>query len=153
MNAVDAAALIAAVFWALLVIVGIFVLFRLARVLGESRRLITDLRERGDVLLHGAQVAIDGAQAAVNRAGSQLDRAESVTSSMDELGTGMAELAGQVNALAGLGRVIAGGPVGRVGALAYGVRHAVSLRRGGASRTLPGHVVDGGELARGGERT
>jgi Bacterial protein of unknown function (DUF948) len=152
MNAADAAALIAAVFWALLVIVGIFVLFRLARVLGESRRLITDLRERGDVLLQGAQVAIDGAQAAVNRAGGQLDRSESVTASMDELGTGMAELAGQVNALAGLGRAIAGGPVGRVGALAYGVRHAVSLRRGGASRTLPGHVVDHGELARGRER-
>ena len=48
---------------------------------------------------------------------------------MDELGTGMTELAGQVTALAGLGRAIAGGPVGRVGALAYGVRHAVSLRR------------------------
>jgi hypothetical protein len=90
---------------------------------------------------------VDGAQQAVDRAGHQLDRAESVTASMDELGTGMSELAGQVTALAGLGRAIAGGPVGRAGALAYGLRHAVSLRRG-SRRTLPGQVMERGELAR-----
>jgi hypothetical protein len=148
MNAAEAAALIAAVFWALLVIVGVVVLFRLGRLLGESSRLVADLRERGDVLLQRAQAAVDGAQAAVDRAGRQLDRAESVTASMDELGAGMAELAGQVTALAGLGRAIAGGPVGRLGAVAYGVRHAVSLRRGTARRTLPGRVMDRGELTR-----
>ena len=146
MNAAEAAALIAAVFWALLVIAGVVVLFRLGRLLGESSRLVADLRERGDVLLQRAQAAVDGAQAAVDRAGQQLDRTESVTASMDELGAGMAELAGQVTALAGLGRAIAGGPVGRLGALVYGVRHAVSLRRGTARRTLPGRVMDRGEL-------
>ncbi len=152
MNAAEVAALIAAVSFALLVLVGIFVLFRLGRLLGESSRLVTDLRKRGDVLLTRAQGAVDGAQAAVDRAGLQLDRSESVTASMDELGTGMAELAGQVNALAGMGRAIATGPVGRVGALAYGVRHAVSLRRPegrGARRTLPGRVVDHGQLTPG----
>jgi hypothetical protein len=148
MNAAEAAALIAAVFWALLVSVGVFVLLRLGRLLGESSRLVAELRERSDTLLAGAQAAVDGAQAAVDRAGAQLDRAESVTASMDELGAGMAELAGQVTALAGLGRTIAGGPVGRMGALAYGVRHAVSLRRGGPRKTLPGRVVERGELAR-----
>ena len=129
MNAAELAALIAAVFWALLVCVGVFVLFRLGRLLSESSKLVADVRERGDVLLTRAQAAVDGAQAAVDRAGRQLDRSESVTASMDELGAGMTELAGQVSALAGLGRAIAGGPVGRVGALAYGVRHAVNLRR------------------------
>jgi hypothetical protein len=149
MNAAELAALIAAVFWALLVCVGVFVLFRLGRLLSESSKLVAGLRERGDVLLTRAHAAVDAAQAAVDRAGSQLDRAESVTASMDELGTGMAELAGQVTALAGLGRTIAGGPVGRVGALAYGVRHAVTLRRGARSRsqrTLPGRVVERGQL-------
>src|ERR1700722_3531240 len=145
MNAVELAALIAAVFWALLVCVGVFVLFRLGRLLSESSRLVADVRERGDVLLQRAQTAVDGAQAAVDRAGPQLDRTESVTASMDELGSGMTELAGQVTALAGLGRAIAGGPVGRVGALAYGVRHAVGLRRP-ARRTLPGRVVKRDEL-------
>ena len=151
MNAAEAAALIAAVFWALLVSVGVFVLFRLGRLLAESSRLVADLRERSDTLLQRAQAAVDGAQAAVDRAAGQLDRTESVTASMDELGAGMAELAGQVTALAGLGRTIAGGPVGRMGALAYGVRHAVSLRRGRSRRhkaALPGRVVERGELAR-----
>jgi hypothetical protein len=145
MNAAELAALIAAVSWALLVCVGVFVLFRLGRLLSESSRLIADVRERGDVLLLRAQAAVDGAQAAVDRAGRQLDRTESVTASMDELGAGMTELAGQVTALAGLGRAIAGGPVGRTAALAYGVRRAVGLRRGG-KRTLPGSVVERGEL-------
>jgi len=143
MNVAEAAALIAAVFWALLVTVGAFVLFRLGRFLSASTKLV----ERSDTLLQRAQVAVDGAQAAVDRANTQLDRTESVTASMDELGAGMAELTGQVTALAGLGRAIAGGPVGRVGALAYGVRHAVSLRRPQARRTLPGHVMERGELA------
>ena len=55
MNAVELAALIAAVFWALLVCVGVFVLFRLGRLLSESSRLVADVRERGDVLLTRAQ--------------------------------------------------------------------------------------------------
>jgi len=118
MNVAELAALIAAVFWALLVCVGAVVLLRLGRFLSESTRLVAELRERGDVLLQRAQVAVDGAQAAVDRASKQLDQTESVTASMDELGGGMAELAGQVTALASLGRTIAGGPVGRTAALA-----------------------------------
>ncbi len=148
MNAAELAALIAAVFWALLVCVGVFVLFRLGRLLSESSKLVADVRERGDVLLQRAQTAVDGAQAAVDRAGHQLDRSESVTASMDQLGAGMTELAGQVSALAGLGRAIAAGPVGRVGALAYGVRHAVNLRRT-PKAALPGRVMERDELTRG----
>jgi len=151
MNAAGIAALIAAVFWALLVCVGVFVLVRLGRLLSESSRLVADLRERGDVLLQRAQAAVDGAQAAVDRAGTQLDRTESVTASMGELEAGMTELTGQVTALAGLGRAIAGGPVGRMGALAYGVRHAVTVRRT-ARRTVPGRVVERGALAREAQR-
>jgi hypothetical protein len=150
MNAAELAALIAAIFWALLVCVGAVVLLRLGRLLSESTRLVAELRERADVLLQRAQAAVDGAQAAVDRAGRQLDRTESVTASMDELGAGMTELAGQVTALAGLGRTIAAGPVGRTAALAYGVRHAVGLRRA-AKNTLPGRVVERGELARSGK--
>jgi hypothetical protein len=67
---------------------------------------------------------------------------------MDELGTGMTELAGQVTALAGLGRTIAAGPVGRMGALAYGVRHAVG-RRSRRRRTLPATVIENGLRERG----
>lgn len=146
MNAGGLAALIAAVFWALLVCAGVFVLFRLGRLLSESSKLVAGVRERSEVLLQRAETAVDGAQTAVDRAGRQLDRTESVAASMDELGTGMTELAGQVTALAGLGRAITGGPVGRAAALAYGVRHAMSLRRPG--RALPGRVMERGELTR-----
>ena len=152
MNAMELAALIAATFWALLVCVGVFVLFRMGRLLSESTRLVADVRERGDLLLRRAQAAVDGAQAAVDRAGNQLDRTESVTASMDELGAGMTELAGRVTALAGFGRAIAGGPVGRAAALAYGVRRAVGLRRA-ARRTVPGSVLERGELAASGPRS
>jgi hypothetical protein len=145
MSTAELAALIAAVFWALLVCVAVFVLFRLGRLLSESSKLVADVRERGDVLLRRAEAAVDGAQAAVDRAGRQLDRTESVTASMDELGDGMTELTNQVTALAGLGRAITAGPLGRAGALAYGIRHAVGLRRT-ARRTLPGHIVNRAEL-------
>jgi hypothetical protein len=145
MNTAELAALIAAVFWALLVCVGVFVLFRAARLMSESTRLVADLRQRADVLLQRAQTAVDGAQAAVDRADRQLDKTESVTASMDELGAGMAELTDQVTALAGLGRAIAAGPVGRTAALAYGVRRAIGLRRS-ARRTVPGRVMERGEL-------
>ena len=52
MNAAELAALVAAVFWALLVCVGVFVLLRLGRLLSESSKLVADVRERGNVLLH-----------------------------------------------------------------------------------------------------
>jgi Bacterial protein of unknown function (DUF948) len=136
----QAAALVAAISFALLAVVGVVALVVMTKFMAESTRLVTDVRERGGVLIDRAQAAVDGAQAAVDRAGRQLDRAESVTASMDELGDGMAELAGQVTALAGFGRAIAGGPVGRAAAFAYGVRRAVGLRRAG--RTLPGSVVE-----------
>jgi hypothetical protein len=146
MNAAEAAALIAAVFWALLVSVGVFVLFRLGRLLSESSKLVADVREQTGTLLQQAHKAVDGAQVAVDRASTQLDRTESVAASMNDLDTGMAELAGQLTALAGVGRAIAGGPAGRLGALAYGVRHAVSLRRGGPRNALPGRVVERGPV-------
>jgi Bacterial protein of unknown function (DUF948) len=161
MNATELAALIAAVFWALLVCVGVVVLLRLGRLLSESTRLVAEMRERADVLLQRAQAAVDGAQAAVDRAGKQLDRTESVTASMDELGAGMTELAGQVALLVrgddppeppahGRAPRPPVPPWGRTAALAYGVRHAVGLRRA-ARRTLPGRVVERGELARSGK--
>jgi hypothetical protein len=140
----ELAALIAAVFWALLVCAGVFVLFRLSRVLSQAGRLI----ERAGESLDRSEATVERAAATVDRAGRQLDATQSV---IDELGTGMTELAGQVGALAGLGRAITAGPLGRVAALAYGVRHAVALRRPEPKtgpRALPGRVAARAELER-----
>ncbi len=162
MNGAEVAALIAAAFWVPLACAGTFALLRIGRMASEAGKLASQsamLLRRGDLMLQRAQSAVDGARAAVDRAGRQLERTESVIASMDDLGAGMAELAGQVAALArgadpprppgggmaARGRALAGGPAGRAGALAYGLRHAVALRgsrRRAQSPALPGSLVD-----------
>jgi len=136
MSLTGAAALIAAVSFAVLACAGVYLAVRFTRILGDAATLVRETRADQQALFTRANAAVD-------RANAQLDRTETVAASMDELGSGVSELAGQVSALAGMGRALAAGPVGR--AVAYGVRHAVALRRGGR-RTLPGQLVNGAEL-------
>ena len=133
MNLTSAAALIAAMSFAVLACAGVYLAVRLTRVLGDAATLVRETRADQQALFARANAAVD-------RAHAQLDRTEGVSASMDELGDSVTELNGQLSALAGLGRAVAAGPVGRAAAVAYGVRHAVVLRRG-ARRALPGQVV------------
>ncbi len=126
-NAGDLAALVAAFFFATGVCAGVYVLIRLARLISEGTRLVAEMRSRSDTVFNRVQAAVD-------RANQQLDATSSVTAGMDELNEGMSELTDQVSALAGLGRAIAAGPAGRVGAFVYGVRRAVAIRRDGTGR-------------------
>jgi uncharacterized protein YoxC len=134
MSVTGVAALIAAVSFAVLACAGVYLAVRLTRVLGEATALVRETRD-------GQRAVLTRASAAVDRANAQLDRTSAVTASMDELGSGVAELAGQVSALAALGRSLAAGPAGRAAAVAYGVRHAVGLRRAPRRRALAGEVV------------
>ncbi len=134
MSAGQVAALIAAAFFAVGMCAAVFVLLRLARLISEATRMLTDYRDSANNL-------IDRAQAAVDRTNEQLARTDSITASMDEVTANMAELSGHVSALAGLARGISAGlgaPLLRVSALAYGVRRAVGLRR-------PGRVAAAGQ--------
>lgn len=134
MSAGQVAALIAAAFFAVGMCAAVFVLLRLAGLISEATRMLTDYRDSANNL-------IDRAQAAVDRTNEQLARTDSITASMDEVTANMAELSGHVSALAGLARGISAGlgaPLLRVSALAYGVRRAVSLRR-------PARVAAAGE--------
>jgi|SRR6516162_9077798 len=133
MNLTSVAALIAAMSFAVLACAGVYLAVRLTRVLGDAATLVREMRADQQALFARANAAVD-------RAHAQLDRTEGVSASMDELGDSVTELNGQLSALAGLGRALAAGPVGRAAAVAYGVRHAVVLRRG-ARRALPGQVV------------
>ena len=133
MNLTSVAALIAAMSFAVLACAGVYLAVRLTRVLGDAATLVRETRADQQALFARADAAVD-------RAHAQLDRTEGVSASMDELGDSVTELNGQLSALAGLGRAVAAGPVGRAAAVAYGVRHAVALRRG-ARRALPGQVV------------
>jgi uncharacterized protein YoxC len=134
------AALIAAVSFAVIAFAVAYLAIRATRVLGDAAAVIRQTRAGQEALLARASATVD-------RANAQLDAAEAVNTSMDELGKGMADLASQVNALAGFGRtmagVVVGGPVGKAAALAYGVRHAVSLRRNGPRNAVPGKIVGG----------
>lgn len=120
--ALVAAALVAAVFWAVAVCAGVYVIVKLGRLLTEATRLCADLRDRGDQVVRQAQAAVD-------RAHEQLDAAGAVAASMDDLGAGMSDLADQVSTLATLGRAVGEGSAGRAAAFVYGVRRAVGIRR------------------------
>jgi hypothetical protein len=144
MTAIGIAALIAAVSFAVLACAGVYLVVRFSRLLGDAATLVRDTGA-------GQQAVLMRANAAVDRANAQLDRHEAVAASMDELGASVTELAGQASALAGLGRTVAGaligGPAGKAAAVAYGVRHAVGVRRGTRQRKpLAGRLVPGAEL-------
>lgn len=142
MTLTGVAALIAAVSFAVLACAGVYLAVRFTRVLGDAATLVRETRADQQALFTRANAAVD-------RATAQLDRTEAATAAVADLGDSMTELAGQASALAGIGRTVAGavvgGPLGRAAAIAYGVRHAVRLRRGTAARAgaLPGEVVNG----------
>ena len=125
MNAGQLAALIAAVFFAALACVGMFVLLRLARLMSAATGMVTDYRVKTDHLLEQAQAAVD-------RTNEQLARTDVITASMDQVTANMAELSGHVSALAGLARGIsaaATAPLTGASAFVFGLRRATAVRR------------------------
>ena len=125
MNAGQLAALIAAGSFAVLACVGVFVLFRLARLMSAVTGMVTQQSERADQLIEQAQAAID-------RTNEQLVRTDAITASMDQVTANMAELTGHVSALAGLAGGISSAvsaPLTGLSAFAFGVRRAVLVRR------------------------
>ena len=145
MSLTGVAALIAAVSFAVIACAVVYLALRMTRVLGDAATLVRETRSDQQALFARANVAVD-------RASAQLDSTEAATAAVAGLGDSMTELAGQASALAGIGRsvagVVVGGPVGRAAAVAYGVRHAVGLRRGTVSRpgALRGQVVNAAGL-------
>src|SRR5580698_4005491 len=104
----------------------VYVMIRLGRLISAATSMVSDYRDRADLLLLGAQEAVD-------RASEQLDRTDAIAASMDDVTANMAELSGHVSAMAGLARSISGGfgaPLLRISALAYGLRRATGLRLG-----------------------
>ncbi len=143
MTAGQLAALIAAVFFALLACVAMFVLLRLARLMSVATGLVSDYRAKTDHL-------IEQAQAAVDRTNEQLSRTDAITSNMDQVTANMAELSGHVSALAGLARGIsaaATAPVTGVAAFVFGLRRATAVRRSlqvtALAETVSGTAVSG----------
>jgi uncharacterized protein YoxC len=129
MNAGQAAALIAAVAFAVGVGAAVYALLKLARLATEATRYLTGMQHRTDELIEQAHAAID-------RTNEQLARTEVITANVNEVTANVAELTGHMSALASLGRALAAGPVGKAAAFAYGVRRAAGLRRDGGNRRV-----------------
>jgi uncharacterized protein YoxC len=125
MNAGQLAALIAAVFFAVLACAGIVVLVKLSRLMSAVTGMVTEYRDRADLLIRQAQEAVD-------RTNEQLARTDAITASMDQVTANMAELTGHVSALTGLARglsVAATAPLHGASAFVFGLRRAVAVRR------------------------
>jgi uncharacterized protein YoxC len=125
MNAGQLAALIAAGFFAVLASVAMLVLLRFGRLVSAVTRLVTDYRDKADLLIEQAQEAVD-------RTNAQLARTDAITASMDQVTANMAELSGHVSALAGMARVIssaATAPLTGASAFMFGLRRAILVRR------------------------
>lgn len=134
MNAGQLAALIAAVFFALGVCVGVYVLIKLARLISVAGTVLTGYQDATDNLLRRAQAAVD-------RADEQLGRTHALSESVEAVSASMTDLSEQVSAVAGSARLIANGigtPVLRLAAAGYGVRRAIAVRRAGQAKGLPG---------------
>jgi predicted PurR-regulated permease PerM len=133
------AALIAAVSVAVVAGVGVVVLIKLARLTSALTRLVSSYSGRADQLLERAQAAVD-------RTHEQLARTDSITASMDQVTANMAELSGHVSAMTGLARALSGAvgaPLTGLSALAYGVRHALIVRRPVPAALLADHTAEG----------
>lgn len=140
MNAGQLAALIAAAFFAVAMCAAVYVLAKLAGLIGAARSLVTSYQAGSDELLARGR-------AAVERADVQLARTGALADEVDEVAASMSELSEQVSAVAGTARVIAvgfGTPVLRLAAAGHGVRYALALRRRGQADGGPGRAGSSG---------
>ena len=132
LNAVWVAVIVAAICWAVLVAVAVYVLVKLARLINQTSAAVSGLRQDSDAVIARAHATLDDTV-------GQLARTDEITASMDEVAGNMAELTGRVTQFAPLAKLAAaqaGSRFGRISALVYGVRHAAELRVG--SRAIEG---------------
>lgn len=108
------AGLIVAVFFAVLVLVLAFVLFKLSKVLEETQRLVSGITDKTVPLLG----EVTGTVTHVN---SELVRVDAITANVQSI-------SGNVSALTSLFAATLGGPVIKVAAFSYGVRRAAGKR-------------------------
>lgn len=124
------AGLIVAVFWAILVCFLAVVLVKLARLLGETTKIVQDLGEHTGPLL-------DDMTATVAQANRQLVRVDAITADIQTT-------THNVSVLTTVVRSAVGGPLVKVAAFSYGVRRALRARsHGGDVRRRPRRRLTG----------
>lgn len=136
------AGLIVAMFWAILVCFLAVVLLRLARLLGETTKMIADIGEHAGPLL-------DDMTKTVEQAGEQLDRVDTITRNM-------AGVTQNVSAVSTVVTSVVGSPLVKAAAFSYGVRRALGVRQQqnghGGEQIATGRVVQGPRAKTGARR-
>jgi uncharacterized protein YoxC len=121
LTAGQVAGLIVAVFWAILVCFLVMVLVKVARLLTETTKLVSELTDRVVPLLEDASDTV----AETNR---RLIALESIT-------TDVKQVSDQLAKFSGIAGTLVTGPLIKMSALGHGVRRAVESRRGSGRRT------------------
>ncbi|GLU48117.1 DUF948 domain-containing protein [Nocardiopsis ansamitocini] len=111
----ELAALIAVVIWAVLAAFLCVALIKLTRLLSETTKAVSELRERTGPLL-------DDVTATVERANGSLDRVEEITANL-------ATTSEDVSTMTSLTRSVVTGPLVKAASLSYGVRQVLGRRR------------------------
>ncbi|MBN6052299.1 DUF948 domain-containing protein [Nonomuraea sp. RK-328] len=120
LTAGEVAGLIAATGWIVLVCVLTMVLIRLARLLTETTRAVSDLSSRVAPLLDDVSVT-------VNETNRQLVAVEAIAQDLKQV-------SGHAAKLSGVTQTIFTGPLIKVSSLVHGVRRAIEARRPRGSR-------------------
>ena len=120
MSVGDVAGLIAAIAFAILVVLMAVPLLKLGRVLDETRTTIRGISDSTVPLIGEVTTT-------VGQANEQMDKIDTIT-------TNAAQITTNASALTALFAATLGSPIVRVAAFSYGVRQAVSGRRAGAGR-------------------
>lgn len=115
LTAGEVAGLVAAMGWVVLVCVLAMVLVKLARLLTETTKMVSDLSERVVPLLDDVSVT-------VNEANRRLVAVEAITKDVKEV-------SGHAAKLSNVTQTIFTGPLIKVSSLSYGVRRAIEARR------------------------
>jgi uncharacterized protein YoxC len=105
------AGLIVAVFWAILVAFIAFTLLKLARLLGEASKVVSDIGDQAGPLM-------DDMTRTVQRANEQLGRTDVITKQV-------AGVTQNVSAVTTVMTSVVGGPLVKAAAFSYGVRKAL----------------------------
>jgi hypothetical protein len=109
------AGLIVAVFWAILVSFLAYALLKLARLLTETAKMVSDLGEQAGPLL-------DDMTRTVERANEQLGRTDVITKQMAGVSQNMSTVSTVVSS-------VVGGPLVKAAAFSYGVRRALGQNK------------------------
>ncbi|SEG89340.1 protein of unknown function [Thermomonospora echinospora] len=129
-----------ALFWAILVSFLAYALLRLARLLGEATKLVSELADQAAPLL-------DDMADTVRRANEQLGRTDVITKQV-------AGVTQNVSAVTTVMSTVFGGPVVKAAAFSYGVRKALGnnrdAERAETRAALPARRGSGGSGSSGG---